>query len=74
MIFFLSAVHPNDHLKVMEKVSNLVKKGGFVLFRDYGSYDLAMMRFVNKGKGIIDMESKLFKRGDNTMACFFEEE
>jgi hypothetical protein len=48
-----------------------MRKGGYILFRDYGAYDLAMLRFINKKKGIIDLEKMLFKRGDNTMACFF---
>ena len=71
MIFCLSAIHPNDHLSVMKKLSNLLRKGGCILFRDYAAYDLAMMRFINKSKGIVDLESMLFRRGDNTMACFF---
>ena len=49
-----------------------MKVGGCVLFRDYGAYDLAMMRFINKRKGIIDIDKKIFRRGDNTLACFFE--
>lgn len=48
MIFFLSAVHPADHAKVVQKLAKLLKKGGYMMFRDYGAYDLAMMRFVNK--------------------------
>jgi hypothetical protein len=31
-----------------------------------------MLRFIKKKKGIIDLESMLFRRGDNTLACFFE--
>ena len=74
MIFCLSAIHPNDHQNVINKLSNLVSVGGHILFRDYGAYDLAMMRFINKHKGIIDVNNMLFKRGDNTMACFFTAE
>jgi tRNAThr (cytosine32-N3)-methyltransferase len=56
---------------VINKISKITKKGGYILFRDYGDFDLAMMRFINKKKGIIDLDNRLFKRGDNTMACFF---
>ena len=48
-----------------------MNKGGHILFRDYGAYDLAMLRFIKKKKGIIDIENMIFKRGDNTIACFF---
>ena len=33
-----------------------------------------MMRFVNKNKGVIDYEKRIFKRGDGTLATFFNEE
>ena len=56
----------------MEKISSVTKKGGYILMRDYGAYDMAMMRFINKKKGIIDLEQMVFKRGDNTLACFFK--
>ena len=51
-----------------------MKSGGCILFRDYGAYDLAMLRFINKRKkgSILDLDSMLFKRGDHTLACFFE--
>ena len=60
MIFFLSAIHPNEHSQVLLKIASRVKKGGHVLFRDYGAYDLAMMRFIKKKKGIIDLERMVF--------------
>ena len=74
MIFFLSAIHPDEHFQVLTKIAQKMKSGGCVLFRDYGAYDLAMLRFINKRKGILDLEKMLFKRGDNTLACFFEDE
>ena len=72
MIFFLSAIHPQEHEQVMRKLARKLKVGGCVLFRDYGAYDLAMLRFIKKKKGIIDIEKMVFIRGDNTLACFFE--
>jgi len=32
------------------------------------------MRFLMKGKGIVDIEKRIFKRGDGTLATFFEME
>lgn len=72
MIFFLSAIHPSEHEQVMKKIALKMRVGGCILFRDYGAYDLAMLRFINKRKGILDINKMLFKRGDNTLACFFE--
>ncbi len=56
----LSAIHPSEHLSVMKKLASKLKVGGHVLFRDDGAYDLAMMRFINKKKGIIDLEKMIF--------------
>eukprot|EP00350_Pseudokeronopsis_sp_OXSARD2_P002959 CAMPEP_0170554322 /NCGR_PEP_ID=MMETSP0211-20121228/12172_1 /TAXON_ID=311385 /ORGANISM="Pseudokeronopsis sp., Strain OXSARD2" /LENGTH=95 /DNA_ID=CAMNT_0010863277 /DNA_START=486 /DNA_END=770 /DNA_ORIENTATION=+ len=72
MIFFLSAINPDDHLSVLKKLANLLKPGGCILLRDYGAYDMVMMRFIRKQKGrIIDLEKRLFKRGDDIMSSFF---
>ncbi len=35
---------------------------------------MAMLRFIKKKKGIIDLDKMVFRRGDNTLACFFEME
>lgn len=56
MIFFLSAIHPKEHSKVIKKIAERMKVGGCLLFRDYGLFDLAMMRFIKKKKGIIDID------------------
>ncbi|TNV76575.1 hypothetical protein FGO68_gene16824 [Halteria grandinella] len=72
MIFFLSAVHPDEQVQVMKKIALKMKAGGHILFRDYAAYDLAMMRFINKNKGILELDKMVFKRGDQTLACFFE--
>ena len=56
---------------MIKKIATRMKQGGHVLFRDYGAYDLAMMRFIKKKKGIIDLERMVFQRGDKTLACFF---
>ncbi len=50
-----------------------MKPGGLLMFRDYGLYDLTMLRMSNKG-GRLLASNNLWSRGDGTMAFFFTRE
>lgn len=68
-IFFLSALAYNQMQDVLHKLYRVLKPGGLFLFRDYGLYDLAQMRFY--ARKTAKVEENLYRRSDGTYAYFF---
>ncbi|XP_045169230.2 tRNA N(3)-methylcytidine methyltransferase METTL6-like [Mercenaria mercenaria] len=67
MIFVLSAIHPDKMVLALQNVYKVLKSGGCLLFRDYGQYDYAMLRFTPGHK----LSDNFYVRQDGTRAFYF---
>ncbi|KAI4835168.1 methyltransferase [Plasmodium brasilianum] len=72
LIYVLSSVQPDKMIKVINNCYKYLKKGGYVLLRDYGLYDLTQVRFANKREKKIS--ENFYVRGDKTFVYFFTTE
>jgi SAM-dependent methyltransferase len=50
LIFVLSAIHPDKFQQALHSASAILKPGGVLVFRDYGLYDMAQLRFGRGNK------------------------
>ncbi|KAL6871576.1 hypothetical protein ACP4OV_014405 [Aristida adscensionis] len=67
MVFTLSAIPFNIMSTTIERCVSVLKPGGLVLFRDYGLYDMTMLRFPPHQR----VGFREYMRSDGTFSYFF---
>ena len=69
-IFVLSAIPPQKLHDVLLNLKSVLKQNGTVIFRDYGFYDTAQLRFKPENK----LDRGFYCRTDGTFSVFFTKE
>lgn len=72
LIFVLSAISPENHEKVVEKISNFMKSGTVLMFRDYGRYDMAQLKLASQK--VAKLKDNFYVKADGTRVYYFTKE
>ena len=74
LLFVQSAISPDHYEYIQELAWRILKPGGVLLFRDYGKYDMAQLRFeLSSHRQGNRLSDDFYVRGDGTRAKFFTE-
>nr|KAJ3416647.1 hypothetical protein HK105_001208 [Polyrhizophydium stewartii] len=69
-IYVLSALPPHKMQRAVENIRSVLRPGGVVLFRDYGLYDAAQLRFKAENR----IDDRFYARHDGTFSYYFSTE
>lgn len=69
-VFTISSIDPLNHEGVFRNIYNALKKGGKLIFRDFGIYDYRQMKYKNQQC----VKTNFYRRGDGTFAYFFDKD
>lgn len=72
LIFVLSAISPENHDMVVEKISKFMKAGSILLFRDYGRYDMAQLKLASQK--VAKLKDNFYVKTDGTRVYYFTKE
>lgn len=72
LIFVLSAISPENHDLVVEKISKYMKPGSVLLFRDYGRYDMAQLKLASQK--VAKLKDNFYVKADGTRVYYFTKE
>ncbi|KAI9490595.1 methyltransferase like 6 [Zychaea mexicana] len=71
-LFVFSAIPGEKMADAIRNIYRVLKPGGYILFRDYGLYDEAQVKFSKASDKKLDQN--LYVRQDGTLSYFFSEE
>lgn len=69
LIFVLSAIVPENHQMVMNKIFEWMKPGSFFYFRDYGRYDFGQLNLSSKGNR--KLKDNFYMKNDGVCVYYF---
>lgn len=69
MIFTLSAIDPQNHIRVLRNIHKALCAGGRLVFRDFGRYDYRQVKCRREQA----VGRDFYRRGEGTFAYFFSE-
>lgn len=72
LVFVLSAIAPEHHRLVLQKIYNWMKPGSYFYFRDYGRYDFGQLNLSRKGNR--KLKDNFYAKNDGVCVYYFEQE